>query len=75
MSIPPNGGVSRVFRFFTPLRASVYINADGSVSLCGGEVGGALFQGEFAPLWAHELGGATIKTAVARSGVAPELVV
>ena len=32
------------------------------------------FQGDFADLAAHDLGGAAIKAAVARAGIAPELV-
>jgi acetyl-CoA C-acetyltransferase len=32
------------------------------------------FQGDFASLAAHDLGGAAIKAAVLRSGIAPEMV-
>jgi acetyl-CoA C-acetyltransferase len=32
------------------------------------------FQGDFSPLAAHDLGGAAIKAAVERAGVAPEKV-
>ena len=32
------------------------------------------FQGDFASLAAHDLGGAAIKAAVERAGIAPELV-